>query len=88
MKYAREVIDCMSAHPGREFRMGELIRYCCGNIKGKERHAARIAVMRVVEALVIVRNGEEDLRRQNIMRVLHVAVSLCFDTEFATLRPG
>lgn len=52
MKYAREVIDCMSAHPGREFRMGELIRYCCGNIKGKERHAARIAVMRVVEALV------------------------------------
>ena len=39
MKYAREVIDCMSAHPGREFRMGDLIRYACGNIKGKERHA-------------------------------------------------
>ena len=52
MKYAREVIDCMSAHPGREFRMGDLIRYACGNIKGKERHAARIAIMRVVEALV------------------------------------
>ena len=32
--------------------MGELIRYACGNIKGKERHAARIAIMRVVEALV------------------------------------
>ena len=52
MKYAREVIDCMSAHPGREFRMGDLIRYCCGNIKGKDRHAARIAIMRVVCALV------------------------------------
>ena len=32
--------------------MGDLIRYCCGNIKGRERHAARIAVMRVVCALV------------------------------------
>ena len=52
MKYAREVIDCMSAHPGREFRMGDLIRYCCGNIKGKPRHAAHKAVQRVVGALV------------------------------------
>ena len=52
MKYAREVIDCMSSHPGREFRMGDLIRYCCGNINDKPRHAARAAVMRVVDALV------------------------------------
>ena len=52
MKYAREVIDCMSAHPGREFRIGELIRYACGNIKGKERYAAHKAVQRVVAALV------------------------------------
>lgn len=53
MKYAREVIDCMSAHRGREFRMGELVRYCCGNrITGKERHAARMAVLRVVEVLI------------------------------------
>lgn len=52
MKYAREVIDCMSAHRGREFRMGELIRYCCGNIKGRERIAVHKAIQRVVEALV------------------------------------
>ena len=52
MKYAREVIDCMSAHRGREFRMGELVRYCCGNIKGRERAAAHQAVFRVVSLLV------------------------------------
>ena len=32
--------------------MGDLIRYCCGNINDKPRHAARAAVMRVVDALV------------------------------------
>ena len=52
MKYAREVIDCMSSHPGREFRMGDLIRYCCGNINGIQRQSAHKAVQRVVGALV------------------------------------
>ena len=52
MKYAREVIDCMSAHPGREFKMAELIRYCCGNVMGLQRRAAHRAVWRVIQQLV------------------------------------
>lgn len=32
--------------------MGELIRYCRGNIKGRERIAVHKAIQRVVEALV------------------------------------
>ena len=52
MKYAREVIDCMSAHPGREFKMAELIRYCCGNVRGMERRAAHLAIWRVLKQLV------------------------------------
>lgn len=52
MKYAREVIDCMSAHPGRPFKMAELIRYCCGNVRGLERRAAHLAIWRLMKQLV------------------------------------
>lgn len=52
MKYAREVIDLLGAHRGREFKMGEIVRYCCGNVTGKERNAARRMVALVLDQLI------------------------------------
>lgn len=52
MKWAKEVIELMSAYPSREFRMIEIVRYCCPNPKDqKERRAVHRGVHRVVEGL-------------------------------------
>jgi hypothetical protein len=52
MKYAREIIELMSAYPGREFEMRELVRYVSPEAIPKERHSIRRAVLRVMESLV------------------------------------
>lgn len=53
MKYAREVIDLMAVHPGREFRMAEIVRYVCGGrrLPLRETEAVRKGVWRVLVAL-------------------------------------
>lgn len=50
MKYAREVIELMAAHPGVEFRMAQIVRYV---VQGREvsprrRNAVREGVRRVL----------------------------------------
>lgn len=54
MKYAKEVIGLLAAHPGRKFRMGHIIRHVT---KGREvgaaqRQAVRVGVRRVIDELV------------------------------------
>ena len=53
MKYAKEVLDLMSAFPGREWRMAELVRDASGGreLARRERDAMRQAILRVLEAL-------------------------------------
>lgn len=53
MKYATEVLDLMSAAPGRRWRMAELVRGACGarDLTRRERNAMRQAILRVLEAL-------------------------------------
>lgn len=49
MKYAKEVIELMSAYPGRDFRMIEIVRYV--GAPKHERHKVRVGVSRVLQAL-------------------------------------
>lgn len=54
MKYAKEVIGLMSAHPNRNFRMAQIIRHIT---KGREvgsmqRQAIRVGVRRVLNELI------------------------------------
>lgn len=51
MKHARAVIELMSAYPMRDFRMIELVRVASTGASEREKHATRIAVSRVVNAL-------------------------------------
>jgi len=51
VKYAREVIDLMGAHPGRRFRMTEIIRYVAPRAKGRQRAVVRTGLWRVLQAL-------------------------------------
>lgn len=53
MKYAKEIIELMSAFPGRDFRPKELVRECS---KGREltiqeRTRVRVGVWRVLQEL-------------------------------------
>ena len=52
MKYASEVMEYMSARAGREIKMAELIRRCCGKVRGEERRAAHLAIWRVLKLLL------------------------------------
>lgn len=53
MKYAKEVLETMSAHPGRPWRMAELVRGASGarELSRRERNAMRQAILRVLETL-------------------------------------
>lgn len=53
MKYAREVIGLMACYPGRDFKMGEIIRAVVptGATK-RDRDAVRQSVLRVLNQLV------------------------------------
>lgn len=52
MKYAREVIELMSAYPGREFRMTEIVRYVRPGATAQEKHGIRRATLRVLVSLI------------------------------------
>lgn len=53
MLYARECIELMAAFPGRDFRIGEIIKYVNGGkaLDGKRRLAIRVGVYRVMQQL-------------------------------------
>ena len=52
MKYAKEVIELMSAYPGRDFRMVELVNsVTSGKHTRKQRSAARRGILRVIQQL-------------------------------------
>lgn len=51
MKYAREVIELMSAYPGRDFRMAEIVRYVNPKAATSEKHNLRRAILRVLDLL-------------------------------------
>lgn len=53
MKYAREVIELMAAHPGVEFRMAQIVRYVsgAGDLSSRQRNAVRQGVLRVLTEL-------------------------------------
>lgn len=54
MKYAREVIELMSAYPGRNFRKREIVKYvypCTQNTK--ERNAINRGVLYVLDWLIM-----------------------------------
>ena len=49
MKYAREIMELMSAYPKRDFRMKELIKSIVGNDPSPaQRHRARIQIANVI----------------------------------------
>lgn len=52
MKYAKEMLDLMAAYPGRGFKMREIIHYVAPKTIGRERHAVRRGVLRVMDELV------------------------------------
>lgn len=53
MKYASEVIGLLGAHPGREFRMAQIVRHVtrARELTESERHAVRKGVERVLRSL-------------------------------------
>lgn len=52
MKYAKEVIGLMSAHPNREFKMADVVRYVGGkDLAGREWERVRRGVRRVLKSL-------------------------------------
>jgi hypothetical protein len=53
MKYASEVIGLLGAHPGREFRMAQIIRHVtrARPLSEIERHTVRKGVERVLRSL-------------------------------------
>lgn len=53
MKYAREVIGLLGAHPGRHFRMAEILNHVARGmaLSASQRNAMRIGVFRVLEQL-------------------------------------
>lgn len=50
MKYAQEVISLMSAHPGRDFRMKEIVNFVSPGAVNK--HEIRRQVLRVLVSLI------------------------------------
>lgn len=58
MKYANEVISLMGAHPGRQFRMAQIVRHVtkAQAVPPATRQAIRVGVRRVLESLI--ENGQ------------------------------
>ena len=54
MKYASEVIGLLGAHPGREFRMAQIIRHVTKGaaVAPANRQAIRVGVRRVLDSLI------------------------------------
>lgn len=65
MKYASEVIDLLSAYPGRQFRMADIVRYVMPQAVGAARQRVRNGVLRVLDALA---EGEHIVIRPAICR--------------------
>lgn len=51
VKYASEVIGLLGAHPGRQFRMAEIVRYVEPEAVGSGRQRIRNGILRVLESL-------------------------------------
>ncbi|ATH99530.1 Uncharacterised protein [Alcaligenes faecalis] len=51
MKYASEVIGLLGAHPGRRFKMRQIINYVGGECSQKQRSVVRTGVWRVLRDL-------------------------------------
>ena len=52
MKLATEVISLMAAHPGRAFKMSEIIRYIRpGELTTKQRVAIQVSIWRILREL-------------------------------------
>lgn len=51
MKFATQVIELMSAYPGRDFKMAELVRYARPRATPREKLAVRRAIARVLDSL-------------------------------------
>jgi len=52
LKYAKETIELLSAYPGRDFRMIEIVRYVGHKPCGNDKHRVRIGVARVIKQLL------------------------------------
>ena len=85
MKYAREVIELMSAYPERRFRMQELVRYVAPRAEGSDRQRVRNGILRVLGGLVragsIAREGGEGRGAYGLywwrQKVPHAVVGKC-----------
>lgn len=60
MKYAREVIELIGAHPGREFRMAQIVQYVSPRAAGSDRQRVRNGVLRVLGSLI--ENGSVEVQ--------------------------
>lgn len=52
MKYAHEVMALMAPHPGRHFRMAQIVRYIDPQAQGADRQRVRNGVLRVLDSLI------------------------------------
>lgn len=51
MKYGKEVINLLGAHPGRSFKMRQIVKHIDPNASGKDRLRIRVGVSRVLQEL-------------------------------------
>ncbi len=51
MKYGREVISLLAAHPGREFRFKEIQTYVCLTLRIQRANTTKVGVQRVLSTL-------------------------------------
>ena len=51
MKYAKEVINLLAAHPSRAFRMAHVVNHIDRNAQGTARLRIRVGALRVLKAL-------------------------------------
>jgi hypothetical protein len=92
MKYAKEVLDLIAAYPGRGFKMREIVRYVSPQVIGRERHAVRRGVLRVIDELVacgsVDRYPPHAVRGESTMYTWKVRHgNLDCATETATIEP-
>ena len=54
MKYAKEVIGLLAAHPDKRFRMAHIVRYVTqgAELSTAQRQAVRVGVRRVINELI------------------------------------
>jgi len=64
LKYADRIIGLMGAFPGREWRMGEIVRYVEPGSARKDRNRVRQGVLRVLDMLC---EAGSVIRRPSVM---------------------